>query len=1104
MNTIGPTDLISPRKTSRKSAVLMRVPDDILSLLENYALNRNASSSKLTIKFDGSTGVIKIPNEGNNEIFSFNISDNTTTRDSTYCVKENENRTLETVALMQQKINIKPGSSSFERTRSKMTDQRKKNPCKRIEMVDSLTEPSSKKVTAKCPRSTTATSNSTNLNGNKNKKYIPYQGFDIVSQPLRKRIVHILALKPYKKPELLARLIQEGISELDKNRVTITLHQVATVRKELYYLDLNKWNEVEDDWRFYSPEDAATIQKRKQEHCRPNVNPAPSNQPNNGHSKKRSLVDEIIASSSYPVQKKQKKTNAKEENLGVPSILQYVTNSSTKGYLSSASGAESDTVRGPPLLSSIKRQDFSPKGYLSPASDIKNPKDQVSLPTSSKKKRKKKKKNRKDIKKNTDKKNDKKKKNKKRKKSKRKNRKKKDHFNNTKINSIGPAKTVDSEITITNTAHHKVFSHVELGSQNSKTELNNKTDKKKEKHPVSSKRAFKENFEVSSRQQKKKKSDMVIFPTPVCNQSFDLSGIESVNIKSQNESARKIEKTSYNAECFIGNVKTARSLSPKRAYHTENKVNEKISDGHGNKNSVIFNFGLNNLVNKFSKNKGINVNNERKCSVGNFKFKDFPTQGILYPNEREEKNETNLFSTGELFSQSSKTTEVNSCHSVDFTSPQQSSPEEDILDALFFGDDSGHATPEDNILGELFFGDDQVEENTNLSSIIEHNSLGTDIVIDQINKTSSISPPQDSCQIKKIGSPPGVPSSTVEEHVVKCTNTMSAQISKTSSVFTPEDFSKTKKITSPPEVPSSTVEEHIAKCTNSDNRQMSKTSSVFTPEDSAQRKKITSPSAVPSSTVDDITVGTDTVCSGPALSFRGDSSLVQETKVQILKEKQSNNSSQVFGQPTHSHTEFENFDSFHLKSEETYKKRIFPSSVMESVELFSKVREFVPVDCLSNYDPQVCRTLGLSSFQSTSKMLFDHHHDNLVLQGAESVNHDAYNFKKQFCKITSFKQRAKYKECFNSKYPAYLKLHKRITMAEERLTRLEENFKTLKEGTQEYKVALNEMVRVYKMYFHDTQYNKFCQSRALLHDKLSYIRSLILEFDNEQLRNMLI
>lgn len=45
-------------------------------------------------------------------------------------------------------------------------------------------------------------------------------------RPLRERLVHLLALKPYRKPELLVRLTKEGLSPQDKDTLDSVLQQV--------------------------------------------------------------------------------------------------------------------------------------------------------------------------------------------------------------------------------------------------------------------------------------------------------------------------------------------------------------------------------------------------------------------------------------------------------------------------------------------------------------------------------------------------------------------------------------------------------------------------------------------------------------------------------------------------------------------------------------------------------------------------------------------------------------------------------------------------------------------------------------------------------------
>lgn len=52
-------------------------------------------------------------------------------------------------------------------------------------------------------------------------------GSNSVSQrPYRDRVIHLLALKAYKKPELLARLQKDGVNQKDKNSLGAVLQQV--------------------------------------------------------------------------------------------------------------------------------------------------------------------------------------------------------------------------------------------------------------------------------------------------------------------------------------------------------------------------------------------------------------------------------------------------------------------------------------------------------------------------------------------------------------------------------------------------------------------------------------------------------------------------------------------------------------------------------------------------------------------------------------------------------------------------------------------------------------------------------------------------------------
>lgn len=51
----------------------------------------------------------------------------------------------------------------------------------------------------------------------------------VSQRPYRDRVIHLLALKAYKKPELLARLQKDGVNHKDKNSLGAILQQVRLV-----------------------------------------------------------------------------------------------------------------------------------------------------------------------------------------------------------------------------------------------------------------------------------------------------------------------------------------------------------------------------------------------------------------------------------------------------------------------------------------------------------------------------------------------------------------------------------------------------------------------------------------------------------------------------------------------------------------------------------------------------------------------------------------------------------------------------------------------------------------------------------------------------------
>uniref|UniRef100_A0A4W5MTT2 Elongation factor for RNA polymerase II 2 n=1 Tax=Hucho hucho TaxID=62062 RepID=A0A4W5MTT2_9TELE len=79
----------------------------------------------------------------------------------------------------------------------------------------------------------------------------------VSQRPYRDRLVHLLALRSYKKLELLARLQRDGVSQKDRSSLGSTLQQVANLnpKDNSYSLKDFVYRDVQRDWPGYSEDD---------------------------------------------------------------------------------------------------------------------------------------------------------------------------------------------------------------------------------------------------------------------------------------------------------------------------------------------------------------------------------------------------------------------------------------------------------------------------------------------------------------------------------------------------------------------------------------------------------------------------------------------------------------------------------------------------------------------------------------------------------------------------------------------------------------------------------------------------------------------------------
>ncbi|KAJ3601894.1 hypothetical protein NHX12_029655 [Muraenolepis orangiensis] len=85
----------------------------------------------------------------------------------------------------------------------------------------------------------------------------------VSQRPYRDRLIHLLALKPYKKLEVLARLQRDGVSQKDRSTLGTTLQQVANLNPKDNSFSLKDfmYREIQRDWPGYSDDDKVQVDR---------------------------------------------------------------------------------------------------------------------------------------------------------------------------------------------------------------------------------------------------------------------------------------------------------------------------------------------------------------------------------------------------------------------------------------------------------------------------------------------------------------------------------------------------------------------------------------------------------------------------------------------------------------------------------------------------------------------------------------------------------------------------------------------------------------------------------------------------------------------------
>ncbi|KAG2466623.1 ELL factor, partial [Polypterus senegalus] len=252
------------------SVLHVKLTETAYRTLELYKSCKNASASQPTIQFNGLQGHIKIPrNDASSEVHNFDFYLSSVGKDNPQgsfdCIQQYESRLgvpqLDFQGIIQDKITICATNDSYQMTRERMTQAEEETRSRSTKVIKPGGRFVGKTVQIRKPapgaqdpaperkRSTPINPANTLRKNNSNTA--------ISQRPYRERVIHLLALKPFKKPELLARLQKDGVSQKDKNSLGPILQQVANLnpRDNSYTLKEFVYKDIQKDWPGYSEED---------------------------------------------------------------------------------------------------------------------------------------------------------------------------------------------------------------------------------------------------------------------------------------------------------------------------------------------------------------------------------------------------------------------------------------------------------------------------------------------------------------------------------------------------------------------------------------------------------------------------------------------------------------------------------------------------------------------------------------------------------------------------------------------------------------------------------------------------------------------------------
>ncbi|KAM4593037.1 RNA polymerase II elongation factor ELL-like [Odontesthes bonariensis] len=261
----------------------VKLTDTAIRALEAYQNLKGALQSEPSIRFKGNQGCIKIPaptleSPSALRVFSFYLSSDSKDQPqaSFDCIHQyvssDGREQLEGQGSIQDKITVCATDDSYQMTRERMSQVEKDSWSRSaIEIKPGATHPSKCIKFQKRPAPLSAPDSSFYKQSSNNRRNSSMATATL--KPLKDRIIHLLALKPYRKPELLLWLERERAGPKDKAELSSVLEEVAKVnpKDSSYLLKDDFYKHVQRDWPGYSDEEKQLISRLLARKLQPHI-----------------------------------------------------------------------------------------------------------------------------------------------------------------------------------------------------------------------------------------------------------------------------------------------------------------------------------------------------------------------------------------------------------------------------------------------------------------------------------------------------------------------------------------------------------------------------------------------------------------------------------------------------------------------------------------------------------------------------------------------------------------------------------------------------------------------------------------------------------------